>query len=205
VRLAGVPASATTSTLVVGNPGDSEALVSVEVAGRSGSFTPTDLEDLSVAPGAVETLDLTDVLPGKEAVALRVRAQVPVLASMRAATRNDVTYADVATPLTGPAVAPVLTGGRTTLQLTAGAEPGGATVEGFDEDGTSTGSDDVSIDATATTTWRPPRRTAYVVVSPVEGAVFGAAVYDRDAGLATSTLETLPIRVRLPGVVPAPR
>ncbi|HEU4337852.1 MAG TPA: DUF5719 family protein [Nocardioides sp.] len=205
VRLAGVPAGATSSTLVVGNPGDSEALVSVEVAGRNGSFTPTDLEDLSVAPGAVETLDLTDVLPGDEAVALRVRAPVPVLASMRAVTRTDVAYADVATPLTGPAVAPALSGARTTLQLTAGAEPGAVTVEGFDEAGESTGSDDVALDATATATWRPARGTAYVVVTPTEGAVFGAAVHDQDAGLSTTTLEALTIRVRLPEVVPAPR
>jgi hypothetical protein len=205
VRLAGVPVGATSSTLVVGNPGDSEALVSVEVAGRSGSFTPTDLEDLSVAPGAVETLDLTEVLPDKEAVALRVRSQEPVLASLRAATRNDVTYADVATPLTGPAVAPVLTGARTTLQLTAGAEPGQVAVEGFDQDGASTGSDEVALDATATATWRPARGTAYVVVTPTEGAVFGAVVHDQGAGLSTSTLEAVPIRVRLPEVVPAPR
>lgn len=205
VRLAGVPSAAASSTLVVGNPGDSEALVQVEVAGRNGSFTPTELEDLSVAPGSVETLDLTDVLPEKEAVALRVRAQVPVLASLRAATRNDVTYADVATPLTGPAVAPVLTGARTTLQLTAGAEPATAAVEGFDDAGKSTGSDELSIDATATTTWRPARGTAYVEVRPTGGAVFGAAVYDQGAGLASSTLETVPIRVRLPEVVPGPR
>lgn len=205
VRLAGVPASATSSTLVVGNPSDSEALVEVQVAGRSGSFTPSDLEELSVAPGTVQTLDLSDVLPDDEAVALRVRAQVPVLATMRASSRNDVTYADVAAPLTGPAVAPVLAGGRTTLQLTAGAEPGAVTVEGYDEQGKSTGSDDVTVDATATATWRPSRGTAYVEVRPTEGAVFGAAVYDEGAGLSTTTLESLPIRVRLPEVVPGPR
>ena len=205
VRLAGVPADPSTATLVVGNPGDSEALVSVEVAGKGGSFTPTGLEDLSVAPGTVETLDLAELLPKGEPVALRVRAQVPVLASMRAATRNDVTYADMATPLTGPAVAPVVSGGRTTLQLTAGAEPAEAEVEGFDRRGKSTGRDEVTVDATATVIWRPSRATAYVVVRPVEGALFGAAVHDRGAGLASSVLTPVPIRVRLPEVVPGPR
>jgi hypothetical protein len=205
IRLAGVPADPSTATLVVGNPGDSEALVSVEVAGRSGTFTPAGLEDLSVAPGTVETLDLADLLPEKEPVALRVRAQVPVLASMRAATRNDVTYADMATPLTGPAVAPVVPDGRTTLQLTAGTEAAEAVVEGFDRRGRSTGRDEVAIDASATATWRPSGGTAYAVVRPVEGALFGAAVYDRGAGLASSVLTPAPIRVRLPEVVPGPR
>lgn len=205
IRLAGVPADTPTATLVVGNPGDSEALVSVEVAGKSGSFTPTGLDDLSVAPGTVETLDLADLLPKGEPVALRVRAQVPVLASMRAATRNDVTYADMASPLAGPAVAPVVPDSRTTLQLTAGTEPARAEVEGFDRRGKSTGRKEVSVDATATTTWRPSGRTAYVVVTPVEGALFGAAVHDRGAGLASSVLTPVPIRVRLPEVQPGPR
>ncbi len=205
VRLAGVAAAATTKTLVVGNPSDSEALVEIEVAGSSGSFVPTDLDDLSVAPGTVTTVDLVDVLPKREAVAIRLRAQVPVVGSLRTATRGDVAYADPVTPLTGPGVAPVLAGARTTVQLTAGATAAVASVEAFDDAGRSTGSDEVELPAAATTTWRPPRRSAYVVVRAAEGNVFGAAVYDEGGGLSTVPLRSLPIRVRLPDVVPGPR
>lgn len=204
VRLAGVPAAQSTKTLVVGNPSDSEALVEVEVAGADGSFVPTELEEVSVSPGTVEIVDLTDVLPRREAVAVRVRAQVPVTASLRAATRPDTTYADTVTPLVGQATAPVPSRGRTTVQLTAGATEAVARVEGFREDGRSTGADEVDLAATATSTWRPARGSAYVVVTPVDGSVFGAAVYDEAAGLASLPLRTVPIRVRLPGVVPGP-
>ena len=204
VRLAGVPGSASTKTLVVGNPSDSEALVEVEVAGSDGSFVPTELQEVSVSPGTVETVDLSDVLPRREAVAVRVRAQVPVTASLRAASRPDTTYANTVTPLVGQATAPVPSVGRTTVQLTAGATEAVARVEGFRADGRSTGDDEVELAATATDTWRPARGTAYVVVAPVGGSVFGAAVYDQAAGLASLPLRTVPIRVRLPGVVPGP-
>jgi len=205
VRLAGIPAAATSRTLVVGNPSDSEALVEVEVAGSDGSFVPTELEEISITPGTVETVSLDDVLPDDEAVAIRLRAQVPVLASLRAATRRDVTYADMAGLLVGPAAVPILPRTRSTLQLTAGETDALVRVEGFDASGESTGDEEVEVPATATATWRPARGTAYAVVAPVEGAVFGAAVYDGATGLATLTLRSLPIRVRLPEVVPGPR
>lgn len=204
VRLAGVPATATTKTLVVGNPSDSEALVEVEVAGAGGAFVPTELEEVSVSPGTVETVELAEVLPSREAVAVRVRSQVPVTATLRAASRSDVTYADVATPLPGQATAPVPARGRTTLQLTAGATDAVARVEGFDEDGRSTGDARLELAPTATDTWRPARGTAYVVVAPVQGAVYGAAVYDGPTGLASLPLRSVPIRVRLPQVAPGP-
>lgn len=205
VRLAGVPGDAATKTLVVGNPSDSEALLEVEVAGSGGSFVPTELEEVSVPPGTVETVDLSDVLPRREAVAVRVRAQVPVVASLRAASRPDLTYADMTAPLVGPAAAPVLDRGRATVQLTAGDVAAVARVEGFDATGRSTGDDEVEVAATATAVWRPARGTDYVVVTPAEGAVFGAVVYDGAPGLATAPLRSLPIRVRLPEVVPGPR
>ena len=200
-----MPAAAATKTLLVGNPSDSEALLEVEVAGSGGSFVPTDLVEVSVAPGTVETVDLSGVLPRREAVAVRVRAQVPVVASLRAASRPDLTYADMTAPLVGPAAAPVLGRGRATVQLTAGEIASVARVEGFASDGRSTGGDEVEVAATATSVWRPARGTAYVVVTPVEGAVFGAVAYDGAPGLATAPLRSLPIRVRLPEVVPGPR
>ncbi|MGA9748964.1 MAG: DUF5719 family protein [Nocardioides sp.] len=205
VRLAGISAAATTKTLVVGNPSDSEALVGIEVAGKSGSFVPTDLDGVSVAPGAVETIDLADVLPEREAVAVRLRAQVPVVGSLRTATREDVAYADPTSPLTGPAVAPVLARARTTFQLTAGPTDAVAAVESFDDAGESTGTEQIEIPATATAPWRPPRDSAYAVVRVEQGDVFGAAVFDQDAGLSTVPLVSPPIRVRLPEVVPGPR
>ena len=176
----------------------------VQVAGEGGSFAPTELEDLSVAPGTVETVDLAGVLPKREAVAVRVRSQVPVTASLRAASRPDVAYADVVTPLAAQAVAPVLSRGRTTLQLTAGSAGAVARVEGFRADGRSTGDEELDVAATATLTWRPARGTAYAVVTPIEGSVFGAAVYDEAAGLSAFPLRGLPVRVRLPGVAPGP-
>src|SRR5665811_234383 len=119
IRLAGIPAEAGEQTLLIANPSDLEALVDVEVAGKSGSFAPEGLTQVRVPPGAVEATDITNVL-GKEPVALRLRSGVPVVASVRSLTHGDSSYAGPVMPLGGSAVAPVIGGAKTTVQLTAG-------------------------------------------------------------------------------------
>lgn len=199
VRLAGIQGGARDHTLLVGNPSDLEALVELEVSGESGSFTPAGTEDLSVPPGSVAAVEL-DL--GGEAVALRLRSRVPVVAAVRSTQGDDTSYAGAVTPLRGPAAVPVERG-RTTLQLTAGAVASAVRLTGRDRNGDPTGEDLFELDPTATGTWQPPEGSAYVVVQPVQGSVYGAATYTRP-GLAQSALVTLPVRVRQPHVRPGP-
>jgi hypothetical protein len=200
VRLAGVHPAAEDHVLLVGNPSELEALVEVQVAGEGGSFTPAGLENVSVAPGTVASVDLGRL--GRGAVAVRLRSRVPVVAAVRSTRGPDATYAGSVAPLAGPAAVPVVPG-RTELQLTAGPVPAVARVTGYAADGVETGQEELDVDPTATATWRPPRGTVYVVTEPLEGAVHGAATYSRP-GLAQTALTALPVRVRQPHVAPGP-
>ncbi len=208
LRLAGVPAASGSTRLLVANPSDLEAVVEVRVAGRSGAFAPEGLEPITVAPGTVEQLDLSDVLPTKEAVALRLRSRVPVVASVRVTDGGDHSYATPVAPLTGPAAAPVLPGSDATVQLTAGPVATKATVTTYDADGKRVGGTVLALDATATATWSPGRRAAYVVVSPStgqgSGTVHGAVTY-AGRGIASVPLTPLPLQVVRPSVRPGLR
>ena len=205
VRLAGVPARAGVRTLVVANPSDSEALVDLEVAGPRGSFVPTGFETLSVPPGSLRVIGAADLLTGKDAGAVRLSSQVPIVAGLRSASGGDHSYAAPVQPLADPAVAPVLDGARTIVQVSGGS--GGATVEieGFARDGRRTEKKEVVVDPGATTTWGPAKDTDYVLVTPVRGTVYGATTYSGRSGMSTVPLVSVPLRVRLPGVVPFPR
>jgi hypothetical protein len=205
VRLAGVPAEASRRTFLVGNPSDFEALVDVEVSGSRGSFVPTGFETISVPPGAVRSVDVTDLFAGKEATSVRVTAQVPVVATVRSVLGADASYAGTAFPLDDPAAALVVAGARTTVQLSAGTGGATARVTGYTRSGRPTGEDEVPIDPAATTTWQPAKGTAYVVVTPLSGNVYGAATSAARTGIAAAPLVSLPVRLDLPGVVPAPR
>jgi hypothetical protein len=204
LRLAGVPARAAQRTLLVANPSDLEALVDLEVSGARGSFVPAGFETLSVPPGAVRSFDLADLLTGKEATSVRLRAQVPVVATVRSVVRDDASYSATVVPLDDPAAVPVLDGSTTTLQLSAGAGGATARVAGYTSGGKATGEDEVTVDPASTTTWTPGKGTAYVVVTPLTGNVYGAATYSGQ-GVATAPLVALPVRLERPGVVPAPR
>ena len=205
LRLAGVPGSRDGATLLVANPSDLEAVVDVQLADGSGSFAPTGLDAISVAPGAVETVDLSKVLPRKEPLALRLRSRVPVVASVRSVAGDDHSYATPVAPLVGPAAAPLVGGADATVQLTAGATAAKATVTAYDAKGSEVDSTTLTVDATATATWSPKKGGAYVVVEPAArerggGTLHGAVTYD-GGGIASVPLTALPLRLERPRVV----
>lgn len=209
LRLAGVPGPRTAATLLVANPSELEAVVDVRLAGRSGSFAPTGLDAISVAPGTVETVDLSKVLPKKEPLALRLRSRVPVVASVRTVAGDDHSYATPVAPLVGPAAAPVVKGADATVQVTAGAVAAKATVTAYDAKGTEVDSTRLTVDATATATWSPKKGATYVVVEPGSresggGTLHGAVTYE-GGGLATVPLTPLPLRLERPQVHPGLR
>lgn len=204
VRLAGVPADSRDRTLLVGNPSDLEALVDVEVSGPRGTFTPTAARTISVPPGSVVSVDAADLVAGEDAVALRVRSQIPVVATLRSRTRADHAYAGPVLPLAEPAVAPVVPRASGRLQLSAGAGGAEVTVTAWSDAGRQLDEERLDLDPAATLELPVARRAAYVLVTPDRGNVTGAVSYTGPAGVAVLPLGPLPVRVALPVVVPGP-
>jgi hypothetical protein len=203
LRLSGLPTRPRPTTLLVANPSDLEAVVELRVAGESGTFAPTGLEPVTVAPGAVTSVDIGAALPRREGVSLRLRSQVPVTASARIVVPGDHAYAVPVQPLVGPAAAMLPPRADRSVQLTAGAVAARVAVTAYDADGRRVDAADLTIDPTATQTWAPERRAAYVVVAPSAGAGSGTvhgAVVSEGRGLAVTPLSTLPLRVQRPVV-----
>ncbi len=205
VRLAGLPAHADRRTLLVANPSTREAVLDVRVKGQDGSYVPTGIGQQRVPPGAVRTIDLGHDIGARTAAAVMVRSQVRVLATVRSLVGGDTADAAAAQVLTGPAAAPVLGTGTSTVQLTAGALAAKVEVTAYGAHGRQAAATQVNVPASSTTSWAPPRRTAaYVVVTPLSGRVSGAVVY-RGAGVSTAPLVPLSLRYLQPAVVPALR
>lgn len=119
-------------TLVVANPGDSEARVRVEVVTARSTIAPVGLEPEVVAPGSVAALDLGRLLAAEVrggARALRLTASHPVLATLRQAVGDDVAHAVAAPAVTSSAV--LLPPGRARLVLAGASAVGAVEVRGY--------------------------------------------------------------------------
>jgi hypothetical protein len=194
----------------VGNPSDLEAVVDVRVSGRSGTFTPTGLGQVTVAPGALRSVDVTRALArtvrAGEPVGLRLRSEQPVVAALRSSVGGDETTAAAAAPLAGPAAVTVVPGGTTTVQLTADATAARVRLTAYDARGGRRDGTTVTVGPGATEGWSPAPGAAYVVVAPsrpgrVSGAV-GWTAPGTGTGAAAAPLTPLPLRRLRPPVRP---
>jgi hypothetical protein len=208
VRIAGPPGRASRRTLLVANPSGLETVVDLRVSGSGGTFTPTGLEPVTVAPGTLRSIDLTRALartvrPG-EPVALRLRSEHPVVATLRSAVGGDETLAPTVLPLTGPAAAPLVPGTRATVQVGAESSAARVRVTAYGARGRRLDETSLKLDPQTTAGWSPKPGAAYVVVSPARpGTVSGAVGYTGEgAGAATVPLTPLPLRQQRPPVRP---
>ena len=201
LRLAGLPARADSHVLVVANPSPLEALVEVQVADDTGSFTPTENGQVRVPPGAVVSAELTQAIP-RAATAIRLTSPVRVTATVRSTANADTSYAGPVRTLTGPAAAPLPDGLRGTVQLTGGERGGTAAITAYDAKGQDVDSTTVQVAAGATSTWSPRGKAAYLVVAPRSGRVYGAVTYAGDQGLSQVALRPLVVRTLRPHVEP---
>lgn len=204
MTLAPLPRLADRRSLVVANPTDREALVEVRISGESGSFAPTGLEEVRVPPRSVVTEDLGEAV-GRASAAVVLRSPVPVTATVRSSRGRDVTYAGAVSVLDGPSAALLEENTAADVQLTAGAAAARARVTAYSASGKEIDSTELKVPATATTAWSPKGKAAYVVVDPVKGDVSGGVSVAGGSGDSQAPLQTLPLRLERPVVVPVVR
>jgi P pilus assembly chaperone PapD len=111
--LTGVPGQGEEHTLAVANPGNSPAVVRIEVLGPRGPYTPTSLQSLPVPPQAVrETRLPAEALDG-DVVGLRLTSDQPVTGGVLTASGSplsDHTFAASVDPTSTLTATPVLPG-----------------------------------------------------------------------------------------------
>ena len=201
VTLAGLPAKPDKATLVLANPRQEEAIVSVEVIGATGTFAPKDNPTVTVPPGSVVTVPLRSVLDG-EPEALRVSSPQPVTAAVRTVTGGDVAFATSVGPVQGT-TAFAVPQGSAQLVLSSVGRPTSVRVTAFDRGGKQLQDRSVSVAKAASTAVGLPAATAYVrLVATTPDAVAGFSVTDA-AGVATAGVVPSIRSVLLPVVRPA--
>jgi hypothetical protein len=115
VTLAGLPPSPGSSTLVVVNPGSTEAVVNLQVIGATGTFVPSSYAPVTVAPYSTASVSITKVFDGTP-MSLLVTSPQPVTATVRSMVGADITFATGVATIRGSTAFAVPTGtGRLVL------------------------------------------------------------------------------------------
>ena len=123
LRLDGLPGARARSTLLVANPSELEAIVEVQVAGKSGTFAPTASRRSPSRPAPSRRSTSAGRSRRRRPSRVRLRSRVPVVAAVRTTERAPTT--PYATPVAAAGRAgrrPRSSGASTaSVQLTAGA------------------------------------------------------------------------------------
>lgn len=193
-------------TLVLANPGASEARVALEVVTKESEFAPADAEEIRVAPRSTETIDVTDLLQGRAArgaLGLRLDATQPVTASLRTVAGGDLFHAVAGDRITDRA-ALAMPRGPSRLVLAGADGVGVATYVVLDESGKEIARERVELTPGEASRIKLPREGAVLdLVVERSGAV--AALEVGPPGLAVVPLRGLVVEGRVPDVRPALR
>lgn len=193
-------------TLVVANPGDSEARVEVKVITKESEFAPADVDEIRVAPGSTETVDLTDLLRGRAAqgsLGLRLDSTLPVTASLRTVAGGDLSHAVAGVRIVSR-TALAMPRGPSRLVLSGADGVGVATYVVTDEDGKEIARERVELTPGVASRLKLPREGA-VIDLMVERSGVVAALEVGPPGLAVLPLSELVLDGRVPDVRPALR
>lgn len=93
--VAGIPAGATSTTLLLSNPSEDRVEVGVEALGASSAYEPAPAAGISLAPRSTQRIDLGTSLGG-EASALRVTSSVAIGAAVQVSGADAVASSLVA-------------------------------------------------------------------------------------------------------------
>jgi hypothetical protein len=205
--VAGVGTSAADRVLTLANPGDSEVRVALKLASEESEFTPSGVEEVTIAPGSVREVDLSGVLRGSAlqgVQALRLEATGPVTASLRTRTDTDLALSVAGPTVTGEA-AVALPDGSKRLVIVGADAPGVVTLRAWDADGDPVVRERrVEIDPATASRLRLPDEAVLAVVGVERTGVVAALEVD-DRGLSVLPLSQLETSSQVPEVGPAQR
>ena len=200
VTLAGLPAKPDRATLVVVNPRQVEAIVSVQVIGSGGTFAPKDNATLTVPPGSVANLPVEAVFDGKP-LSIRVTSPQFVTAAVRTVSGGDVAFGTAVRPLEGTTALAVPAGTGQLVLSSLGAQTS-VGVTAFDASGKVLLDQSVAVPKAASVGTALPAKTRYVrLVAAHPEAVAGFSVTG-PGGVATAGVEPALRSVLLPVVRP---
>ena len=204
--LLGVGGRSGERTLVVANPGADEARVQLRLLTRESEFAPEQAEEIRVAPGTTEVVDLTDLMGDRTArgvTGLRLEATVPVTATLRTVAGGDLSHAVAGETVTDRAA---ITLPRAPARLLLGGAPGVGVVTYVvrDDDGAELTRERVELTPGTAERVKLPRGGSLLVLS-VERSSVVAAVEAGPPGLAVLPLSELVLTGRVPDVRPALR
>lgn len=131
ITLAGLPSRPAGATLLVVNPGEIEAVASIEVIGSGSTYEPEGILPVTVPPKSVRTIALGAVFNGTP-VAIRVLGTGPLTATVRVSRDNDIAFAGGVRPIRGATAVAIPTGNGRQLVLSSLGKAGSVTLVGYD-------------------------------------------------------------------------
>ena len=202
VVIPGIPSDAGRRQLVVTNPGNSRAMVDVQVLGFQGPYEPSGAETLEVSPESTATVSLEKGL-GRAAGSIKLTSNVPVTGavistSQRRGAATDLAIQSAAVPLIGSGVSALATSNSAESELivsNAGEADAQLTFEVISYDGVTLRTGDMLLGANSTATRRlnSPAPSYVVVKVPDGSSVFGGVVLTQPDRREVSGLATIPL------------
>jgi hypothetical protein len=210
VVIPGLPDHTAERKLNVLVPGDTDAIVHVRLLGKDNDFAPAGADTLEVHAGQVGEYDLSKVDPNGAYTAV-ITSDQPLVAAVHSVAvshkLSDVAWAGAAAAISTPAAVPDARGaaaGSTRLVLAAPDGPATVRVDVYTTSGTPH-SITVAIPAGRSLVIDPGPRAVQrysVVVVPVSGTAYGAALLRVSDGLSMFPLVPSRVTVRTPAAVP---
>ena len=200
--LLGLVEGAGRDTLGLANPGEDEVRVEIRIVTEDASFVPEGLDEVSVAPGSLESVPLTAQLRdqiGKGALGLELRSTGPVTAGLASVVDGDLVHAPVVTRARKPITA-LVPPGESSLVLAGSERAGVATVAAYDG-GRLLAEERVELTEGSGGTVGLPEATTLVRVTPRRTAVAASVVSTGD-GATVTPLQELVRTALVPDVRP---
>jgi len=202
--LLGLPEGSGTRTLVLANPNEGDAVATLQLVTSTNMFSPADVPEIRLRPGAVVQVHLDAVLASKvakDALGVIVTSSQPVTASLGSVVDGDPASTPSAVQLEdrGAALVPA---GSGTLVLGGATAPGTVQVDVFDVDGTSLLDQSVDVKPEAGAEIALPEGSALVTVTPSGTTIAAAIVVSDRSGATVLPVTDLPRHSLAPYVGP---